>query len=420
MGSDGEATILVKGGKTIVILGTLDTKGREMKFVKDTIERLGHRALVMDTSVIGKPFFKPDVSREDIAEAGGMSFEELVKDPSREVASPLMSGGAARLISKMLEEGKIHGIISMGGTQGTSLATAVMRSLPIGFPKVMVSTIASGNTAPFVDICDITMMNSVADILGLNPVTRKILSNAAHAICGMAESEEDIRISDKPLVAVTTVGITTPCAMKATELLESSGCDTIVFHAVGTGGRAMEHLMKREVIKAVLDIATIEVTNEMYGGLLAGGGERLTVAGRLGLPQVLAPGAIAILVFGKPETIPEKYRGREIIRHSPMITDIRVTKEEQIEVAQELARRLKYAKGPTVFMIPRKGYDSYSVSEMPFWEPESDAAFVETLKADFPSNIKVVEMDYDINDPRFAEAMVNALVELMRQKGILQ
>jgi len=410
---------LVRDTKTIVVLGTLDTKGRETKFVKDVIEKLGFKALVMDVGIIGEPFFKPDVSREEVAEAAGISFKELSENPSREVASPIMSRGASKLIGDMIKEGKVHGIISMGGTQGTSLATAVMRSLPIGFPKMMVSTIASGNTAPFVDIYDITMMHSVADILGLNPVTRRILSNAAHAICGMAGSEEDIRVTGKPLVAVTTVGITTPCAMRAIELLEAHGCETIVFHAVGTGGRAMEHLMKQGVVKAVLDIATIEVTNEMYGGLLAGGEERLTVAGKLGIPQVLAPGAIAILVFGEPETIPEKCRGRKIIRHSPLITDVRVTKEEQVEVAEELARRLKHTRDPAVFMIPNKGYDSYSVEGKPFWEPESDKAFAETLKAALPSNIKVVELDYDINDPRFAEEMVNALIMLMVQKGLL-
>lgn len=411
--------VLVGSIKTIAVLGTLDTKGREMKFVKDIIESLGFRALVIDTGVIGKPFFKPDISREEVAEAGGMSFRELMKNPSREVASPLMSRGASKLIGGMVKEGKVHGIISMGGTQGTSLATAVMRSLPIGFPKVMVSTIASGNTAPFVDIYDITMMHSVADILGLNPVTRKILSNAAHAICGMAESKEEIKVTDKPLVAVTTVGITTPCAMKAMELLEAWGCETIVFHAVGTGGRAMEHLMKQGIVKAVLDIATIEVTNEMYGGLLAGGKERLTVAGRLGIPQVLAPGAIAILVFGEPETVPEKYRDRKIIRHSPLITDVRVTKEEQVKVAKELAKRLKSTKDPAVFMIPRKGYDSYSAEGKPFWEPESDRAFVETLKMELPSNIEVIELDYDINDPEFAREMVDALIKLMRRKDLL-
>lgn len=405
--------------KTIVVLSAMDTKGREMKFIKEEIEKRGHSALVMDIGVMGESFFQPDVSRQEITAAGGMSFEELMKKPSREVASELMSRGATRIIKRLLEEDKVHGIISMGGTWGTTTATAVMRELPVGFPKMMVSTMASGNTAPFIDIYDITMMFSVADIMGLNPVTRKILSNAAGAVCGMAESEVTIEAAEKPLVAVTTVGITTKGAMRALKELEASGCDTIVFHAVGTGGRAMESLMKQGVVKAVLDIATIEVTNEMYGGMLAGGKERLTTAGKLRLPQVLAPGAIAILVFGKPEIIPEKYKNRKIIPHSPLITDVRITKEEQIEVAKELARRLQYTRDHAVFMIPRKGYDSYSVEGMGFWEPESDAAFVETLKVNLPSNIRIEEMDADINDPAFVKKMVDNLVELMKQRDIL-
>ena len=405
--------------KTIVVLGTMDTKGREMKFLKDEIEKRGHSALVMDTGVIGEPCFKPDVAREKVTAAGGMDYKELMKKPTREVASPLMSRGATKIIKKLLEEEKIHGIISMGGTQGTTLATSVMRELPIGFPKLMVSTMASGNTAPFVDISDITMMFPVADIMGLNPVTRKILSNAAGAVCGMAESEVILRSAEKPLVALTTVGITTQGALTAQRQLEASGCETIVFHAVGTGGRAMESLMKQGVIRAVLDLATIEVTNEMYGGMLAGGKERLTVAGKLGLPQVLAPGAIAILVFGKPETIPEKFKNRKIIPHSPLITDVRITKDEQMEVAKELATRLQYTSERAVFMIPRRGYDSYSVAGMGFWEPESDAAFVETLRDSLPSNIQLKELDMDINDPAFAKAMVDDLVQLMKQQGAL-
>jgi len=347
-----------------------------------------------------------------------MNYKELMKKPTREVASPLMSRGATKIMKKLLGEGKVHGIVSLGGTQGTTLATAVMRELPIGFPKLMVSTMASGNTAPFVDISDITMMFPVADIMGLNLVTRKILSNAAGAVCGMAESEITLRSAQKPLVALTTVGITTQGALAAQKLLEARGCETIVFHAVGTGGRAMESLMKQGVIRAVLDMATIEVTNEMYGGMLAGGKERLTVAGKLGLPQALAPGAIAILVFGKPETIPEKFRDRKTIPHSPLITDVRLNRDEQIEVAKEIATRLQHTKDPAVFVIPKKGYDSYSVAGMGFWEPESDAAFVETLRASLSSNIQLKELDMDINDPAFARAMVDELVELMKQKGI--
>lgn len=398
--------------KTIIVLATLDTKGKEAQFVKEEIENRGHRVVVIDTGVVGKPYFEADISREEVAQQGDRPLSELLKNPDRKTAAPVMAKGAKAIVTKMVREKKADGIISMGGTQGTTLATEVMRALPVGFPKVMVSTVASGNTVPFVDIKDIAMLFPVADILGLNPITKKILSNAAGAICGMAESKVRIEIT-KPLVGITTVGITTQAAIKAKSVLEGAGYETIVFHAVGTGGRAMEDLMKQGFIKAVLDIATIEVTNEMYDALLAADPERLTTAGRLGLPQVIAPGAIAILVYGTPDTIPAKYKDRKIIAHSPKITDVRINKDEQVAVAHEIVRRLKGSKGPTVFMVPRKGYDSYSVEGMDFWELESDQAFVEVLKKELPPKIPVIERDRDINDPEFAEEMANTLIELV-------
>ena len=400
--------------KTIIVLATLDTKGKEAQFVKEEIENRGHRVVVIDTGVVGKPYFEADISREEVSQQGDRPLSELLKNPDRKTAAPVMAKGAKAIVTKMVREKKADGIISMGGTQGTTLATEVMRALPVGFPKVMVSTVASGNTVPFVDIKDIAMLFPVADILGLNPITKKILSNAAGAICGMAESKVKIEIT-KPLVGITTVGITTQAAIKAKSVLEGAGYETIVFHAVGTGGRAMEDLMKQGFIKAVLDIATIEVTNEMYDALLAAGPERLTTAGRLGLPQVIAPGAIAILVYGTPDTIPAKYKGRKMIAHSPKITDVRINKDEQVAVAHEIVRRLKGSKGSTVFMVPRKGYDSYSVEGMDFWELESDQAFVEALKKELPPKIPVIERDRDINDPEFAEEMANTLIELMRK-----
>ena len=398
--------------KTIIVLATLDTKGQEAQFVKEEIERRNHRVVVIDTAVVGKAYFQADIFREEVAEEGGRSLSKLLENPERKVAAPIMAKGAKAIVLKLATESNADGIISMGGTQGTTLATEVMRALPVGFPKVMVSTMASGNTAPFVDIKDIAMLFSVADIMGLNPITRKILSNAAGAVCGMAESGIEIEIT-KPLVAITTVGITTQGAIRAKEVLEASGYETIVFHAVGTGGRAMEDLMKQGLIKAVLDIATLEITNEMYDALLAAGPERLTVAGKLGLPQVVVPGAISILVYGAPDTVPAKYKNRKTISHSPKITDIRINKDEQVAVAYEIAKRLKDSKGPTVVMVPTKGYDSYSVKGMGFWEPDTDQAFVDVLKKELPPNIPVIEKDQDINDPKFAEEMARTLVEIM-------
>ena len=403
-------------GKTIVVLATLDTKGREAQFVREQIEKLGHKALVVDTGVVGIPATKADVAREEVASAGGSSLAELLEDPTREVAAPIMADGATKIMTQLAADGKIHGIVSMGGTQGTTLSAKVMRALPYGFPKVMVSTMASGNVAPWVDIKDITMMFSVADILGLNPLTRKVLANAAGAVCGMADVDVTLEQGDRPLVAVTTVGITTQGAMKAVEVLESAGYETIVFHAIGPGGRAMEQMMKEGIIGAVLDFSTIEVSNEMHHALLAGGEERLTTAGRLGIPQVICPGAIEVLVFNEPETVPERYRGRTLIPHSPQITDVRLNEEEMAEVGREVARRLRYTRDSATFMIPTAGYDSYAVKGMGFHDPVADGAFVSELTANLPDNFTIIERDTHIDDPAFAMECAQRLISLIEQQ----
>jgi uncharacterized protein (UPF0261 family) len=400
--------------KTIVILATLDTKGVEAQFLREQIEKQGDKALVVDTGVVGKPATRADVTREAVADAGGMSLPKILENPTREVAAPVMADGATKIVTELAAEEKVHGIVSMGGTQGTTLSTKVMRALPYGFPKVMVSTMASGNVAPWVDIKDITMMFSVTDILGLNPVTRKILANAAGAVCGMASVDVKLEQGDRPLVAVTTVGITTQGAMKAIEVLEAAGYETIVFHAIGPGGRAMEQMMKEGIVGAVLDYSTIEVSNEMHQALLAGGPERLTTAGKLGLPQVLCPGALEVLVFNEPETVPAKYQGRTLIPHSPQITDLRLNKEEMAEVGKEMARRLRYTKEEAIFMIPTAGYDSYAVKGMGFYDPEADAAFVSELKAGLPEKIRVIERDTHIEDPAFATEAAELLISLIQ------
>jgi uncharacterized protein (UPF0261 family) len=403
-------------GKTIVVLATLDTKGREARYLREQIEKLGDKALVVDVGVVGKPATKADITREEVAEAGGASLAKLLEHPDREVAAPIMAEGATQVITKLAAEGQIHGIVAMGGTQGTTLATKVMRALPYGFPKVMISTMASGNVQPWVDIKDITMMFSVTDILGLNPVSRKILANAAGAVCGMANVEITLQQGDRSLVGVTTVGITTQGAMKAIEVLEEAGYETIVFHAIGPGGRAMEQLMKEGVIGAVLDYSTIEVSNEMYHALLAGGPERLTTAGKLGLPQVLCPGALEVLVFNEPETVPKKYEGRTLIRHSPQITDLRLNKAEMAEVGRELVRRLQHTQAEAIFMIPTAGYDSYAVEGMGFYDPEADSAFVAELKANLPSNFRVIERNTHIEDPAFATEAAQLLISLIEKR----
>jgi uncharacterized protein (UPF0261 family) len=403
--------------KNIVVLATLDTKGREAEFLAGQIERLGFQPLLVDSGVVGAPTAAAGISREEVARAGGVTLPELLRHPDRAVAAPVMAEGATRIISALVANGEVHGIVSLGGTQGTTLSTQVMRALPYGFPKVMVSTMASGNVAPWVDIKDITMMFSVTDILGLNPVMRKVLVNAAGAVCGMAGAGMAIERGGKPLVAITTVGITTQGAMAAMRILEEAGYETIVFHAIGPGGRAMEQMMKEGIVGAVLDYSTIEVSNEIFHALLAGGPERLSTAGKLGLPQVLCPGAIEVLVFNEPETVPARYRGRTLIRHSPQITDVRLNKEEMAEVGREVGRRLQHTNGEAVFLIPSGGYDSYAVRGQGFHDPDADAAFVAALKAHAPSCIRIIEREMHIEDPAFAAEAAQTLISLIASRN---
>lgn len=403
-------------GKTIAVLATLDTKGHEAQFVREQIEAFGDHALVIDTGVTGTPAARADISRVQVADAGGTSLEKLLEHPDRAIAAPVMADGATKILTDLARDGKIHAVVAMGGTQGTTLATKAMRALPYGFPKVMVSTMASGNVGPWVDIRDITMMFSVTDILGLNPVMRKILANAAAAASGMANSPVQMERRAKPLIGVTTVGITTQGAMKAIEVLENAGYETIVFHAIGPGGRAMEQMMREGIIGAVLDYSTIEVSNEMFHALLAGGPDRLTTAGKLGLPQVLCPGAIEVLVYNEPHTVPPPFNTRTLIRHSPQITDVRLNRDEMAEVGKEVARRLQFTKSDAVFMIPTAGYDSYAVAGEGFHDPDADNAFVDELRKGLPAQIKIVERDTHIDDPAFATEAAETLIHLIEAR----
>jgi len=402
--------------KAIIVMATLDTKGTEAQFVREQIENCGFRGVLMDTGVVGRPSVSADISREQVADSGGVSLSNLLQNPTREQAAPVMAAGATRIVTELVSKGQAHGIISLGGTQGTTLSTKVMRALPYCFPKLMVSTMASGNVRPWVDVKDITMMFSVADILGLNAFTRQILANAAAAVCGMAGVGTELRSRDQHLIAVTTVGITTRGATAAVEILEKAGYQTIVFHANGAGGRAMEQMMKEGIVDGVLDYATIEVSNEMHNAMLAGGAERLTTAGKMGIPQVICPGAIEVLVFGEPDSVPQRYRGRILIRHSPQITDVRLNVSEMAEVGAEVARRLRHTQKETVFLVPNAGYDSYATKGNGFYDPEADAAFVSELKAAVPQSVRIIERNTDIDDPAFAAEAANTLISLMAGK----
>jgi len=400
--------------RTVAVLSTLDTKGDETRYLREQIERLGGRALLIDIGVIGAPRTAPDVTREQVAEAGGTQLAQLT---TRQAASPVMTGGAARILSRLIAEGKVHAVVGLGGTQGTSNCTAVMRALPYGFPKIMVSTVASGDVSAFVDIKDITMMFSVGDLLGLNAVTRMILANAAGAACGMARADValEARRSGRPTIGMTNLGVLTDGAMKAIGWFQEAGCEVIVFHAVGSGGRAMEQLMKEGLIGAVFDYAMGEIADELYGGLRAGGPERLTVAGSLGLPQVICPGGAEHIGLVVPaNTVPEKYRSHKYVFHNPIIFAPRLNRDEMVAVAREAARRLEKTRGRACFMIPKRGVSRYSVPGGPLHDPEGDAAFFAEFRARLPKSIEIVERDLGAEDPAFVREAVDRLVAMIR------
>ncbi len=328
--------------RAVVILATLDTKAEEAEFLRRQVVALGAKAIVIDLGVVGTPGMVADVGREQVAEAGGGNLGELLRAPTREVAGPVMVAGATRILLDLIEAGRAHAVLGVGGTQGTSAATAVMQALPYGFPKVMVSTVASGDTSRFVGVKDITMMFSVSDLVGVNRFTARILANAAAAAYGMSlvEGTMETRRGDKPLIAMTNLGVLTDGATLALKLFREAGYDVVVFHAVGSGGRAMEQLMKEGVIGAVFDYALGEIADDVFGGLRAGGPERLTVAGKLGLPQVICPGGAEHLgIFVEANVVPEKYRDHQYVFHSPVIFVPRLNREEIVRVAEEICRR---------------------------------------------------------------------------------
>ena len=402
--------------KTVVILATLDTKGEEAEYLRGQIESLGGQAQLIDMGVLGESSITSDVSREEVAAAGGVELAVLLEAPNRETAAPIMAAGATKILLDLVRNNQAHAVLGIGGTQGTSSCTQVMQSLPYGFPKLMVSTAASGDTSSFVGIKDISMMFSVSDLMGLNPFTERILSNAASAAYGMSLSAERVEIGsgDKPLIAMTNLGVLTEGATHAITHFREAGYDTVVFHAVGSGGQAMEQLMKDGVVGAVFDYALGEISDEIFDGLRAGGPERLTVAGSLGLPQVICPGgAEHVGLFVDPDVVPEKYRDHQYTFHSPVILSLRLKSKELIQVAEEICKRLENTKENAVFMLPLRSTGRYSIAGGPLHDPEGDDAFFDALRANLPASMHLVEIDADAEDPIFVREAARRLIEMI-------
>ncbi|MCW1886409.1 Tm-1-like ATP-binding domain-containing protein [Luteolibacter flavescens] len=396
---------------TIAVLGALDTKGEEHAFVANLIRRRGHDVLLIDTGSGGPPVVKPDITREEVAAAGKIDLAALSARQDRGECVVAMSKAAPKMVEKLFRDGRIEGIISLGGGGGTAIGTAAMRALPLGFPKVMVSTLASGNMAPYLGTKDIVMFPSIADVAGLNRVSRVIFSRAAGAICGMVDAE--IATSDaKPLIVASMFGNTTACVTEAKRILEDEGYEVLVFAATGAGGQAMEALIGSGMVAGVLDITTTEWADELVGGVLTAGPERLDAAGEANVPCVITPGCLDMVNFGVKESVPKRFTGRTFYIHNPQVTLMRTTPEECAELGAIIAEKVNVFAAPSAVMIPKKAISVISAPGQPFHDPAADRALFAALKRD--ARVPVLEYDMEINDPQFARACAEKLLELMR------
>ena len=395
---------------TVVLLGTLDTKGPEYAFLRDRVLEAGCEVILVDAGVMSDPS-PGDIGPNEVAAAAGEDRAALAAARDRGPAMAAMTRGATEVVRRLHADGRLDGILGVGGSGGSSLVSAAMQALPVGVPKLIVSTMASGDTRPYVGTSDIAMMYSVVDIAGINGISEKILSNAAAGIAGMAMASATFvsAIAAKPLIGATMFGVTTPCVTAAREILEERGYEVLVFHATGAGGQSMEALMKAGFITGSLDITTTELADELVGGVLSAGPDRLEMAGSLGLPQVVSLGALDMVNFGPMDTVPAKFADRNLYVHNATVTLMRTTEAECAELGRIIARKLNAATGPLTVFIPLGGVSMIDVPEAPFYDAAADAALIRELKAGLRPDVEVVEMAIPINDPAFSRAMAERM-----------
>lgn len=400
--------------KYVVILGSLDTKGAEVEFLRQAVRAEGGEPLVMDTGVLGEPTTEADVTRHQVAEAAGTTIQALIEGRDKNRALLAMAEGATRIVLDLFRQGEVGGVLSIGGSRGTALSTRVMQALPVGVPKLMVSTMASGHNpfGPYVGTKDVTLMYSVADILGVNSVTRPIFTNAAAAIVAMSRVGRPVQRGERRVFTASMLGVSTTLVGQIQGLMGADGqSEVIAFHAVGTGGRAMEELIAEGLADGVFDVTTGEMTALVVGSDFTAGPDRMRAAGRLGIPQVVAPGGVDFIIEGPLDRLPEKYRGRKVMVHTPTITLVRTSAEEMAAVGKLIAERLAEAKGPAAAILPLRAFGWFAMEGQPLHDPESDRAFIEAFKAHVPRQVEVVELDTHLNDPQVGQVAV----ELMRK-----
>lgn len=403
--------------RTVVAVGTLDTKGAEYAFLRDRLLEHGVDVILIDAGVLGEPTTTADVTRDEVAKAAGADLGRLVEAGDRGAAVETMSRGAAEIVARLHREGRLDGVVGMGGTGGTSLVSHAMQRLPVGVPKLLVSTVASGDTRPYVGALDIAMMYSVVDVAGVNQISARIIGNAAAAIAGMARATIPLPEQTRPLIGASMFGVTTPCVTAARERLENLGYEVLVFHQTGTGGQSMEELVRAGFIKGLLDVTTTELCDELVGGVLRAHPKRLEVAGELGVPQVVSLGALDMVNFGPMDTVPEPFRSRNLYVHNPTVTLMRTTPDESAELGRRVARKLSRAKGPTALFVPLRGISMIATEGQPFYDPAADEALFAAVRENVGPNVELHEIDTDVNDPEFALAMADRLHEMLKETG---
>ncbi len=412
--------------KQIVLLGTLDTKGPEMKFARHLIERRGHAAVVIDCGIMGTPHFAATVSRQEVAAAAGTTLETLIAGADKNGAIQAMTAGSTAIATRLLAQGRMDGILALGGGQGTVMGTAVMQALPFGVPKVMLSAVANGQTAfgPFVGTRDITIIHSVADVLGLNVITRRVLTEAVGAVSGMVEMGFEAPRSARPAIGMTTAGVTTLCAMHARDVLESKGYEVIAFHCNGIGAKAMEELADTGLLAGILDISPHDITDYLFGGIFPADSHRMQATCRRGVPQVVVPGTTDFILYAGIDTVPPEMLQRKHVIHNPIHTHVRANREEMAAVGRFIGERLSRSTGPAEVIIPKRGFTALNTEGGPMYEPQSDGGFreglLEALGPIGTRKVRVEEIDRHINDPEFAEALAVRIDALVAPTGTLK
>ena len=402
--------------KTIALVGTLDTKGEEIEFLRSLILARGHEVCIADTGILGKPFLQADISRGEIAREGGEDIDTLKGKGDEAFAQRVMAAGLKKIILSLVESKKIHGLLAIGGGQGSIIVAPTLKSLPFGFPKLLVSTkVTQAGARPFVGSKDVLILPPVADLAGINCLTRTILTNAAGAISGMVEIEQP-GVKDKPLVVMSMNGTITDCGLAVKASLERKGYEVLVFHTIGTGGEALEEYVKSNEVVGVIELGVNEVTNDLMGGLASSGPDRLTAAGNRGIPQVVVPGSADFINFLGPETVPPKYRRRNIYSHNPQATLIRTNPRDNRILGSTIAEKLNQSRGPVVVLWPKEGLSTLDRMGKPFWDPEADRALLTALKRHLHPRIPLIESDAYINDPDFAHAVFMAFEDIGEER----